>query len=405
MLTCFFQENLHDLCRKLAESDKDAGKNYVLLLMNAKKWKEAEGVIESAHLDPWEFPLFIKKSMKNAIKSFLYDKMRVTNLLSLTQDNVYASAALCEALFEFSEEAWVSKVISYILSAHPSAVPLTKKCILDVQLTSPSIYIPQDDKFSPNNDGYAEMPKIPIYFIRSEQDVESMNIDKNEVVALDSEWRTPLGKFQHTKSAILQIATPSAVFIIDLIALHQSTELDSKLFQVFGSSQIMKLGIGFDGDLGKLRESYPDMICFKETMYNYVDLITVHKKSRNKDPGGLASLSELHFEIPMCKAEQKSNWEQRPLTLSQFHYAALDAYICLGIYQIFLNEKIHLKTYAIDLGGPVERDGINYPTYPSCEVCKNKLHNKENCPRKESCKICGVFAHSSNECPCFISSY
>ena len=35
----------------------------------------------------------------------------------------------------------------------------------------------------------------------------------------------------------------------------------------------------------------------------------------------------------MCKYEQISNWERRPLRKSQMHYAALDAYVLLKIFE------------------------------------------------------------------------
>tara|TARA_B110000285_G_C14947444_1_gene525049 strand:- start:275 stop:493 length:219 start_codon:yes stop_codon:yes gene_type:complete len=42
---------------------------------------------------------------------------------------------------------------------------------------------------------------------------------------------------------------------------------------------------------------------------------------------GLKNVCETLLNNKMCKAEQCSNWENRPLRQSQLHYAGLDAWI------------------------------------------------------------------------------
>ena len=399
----FYSENAQDLCRKLAESDLNLMKVYINLLLTGKKWKEAESLIESSNINPEEFPLCLKKSMKCAIRSFLFDNLRISNLLSLTADNIIGSAALCEAVYEFApDEVWAHKMCSYIISSNSHVLTYIKPEILSKISRYPNTYTQIPDKYGPNNENHATMPDVPVYMIEEEQHLSILNWDHTEVAALDTEWRTPLGKFQHTPTAILQIGLPEVVYIIDLIKLHTSPELDSKLFQLFGSSKVIKIGIGFDSDLIKLQESYKNMLCFKETVFSYVDLITVHKKETKYNPGGLANLSEIHIDTPMCKAEQKSNWEQRPLSISQIHYAALDVYMCLAIYNKYKEQNIFLKKYSIDLGSlHVEKDSVNYQNYPSCENCKSKLHLKDDCYCLIICKICGSYQHDSNNCPCF----
>ena len=41
----------------------------------------------------------------------------------------------------------------------------------------------------------------------------------------------------------------------------------------------------------------------------------------------------------ICKAEQISNWERRPLKKSQQHYAALDAFILIEILKKLIEKS------------------------------------------------------------------
>ena len=42
----------------------------------------------------------------------------------------------------------------------------------------------------------------------------------------------------------------------------------------------------------------------------------------------------------LCKFEQRSNWNRRPLKKSQLHYAALDALVCEVLYDILKKDKV-----------------------------------------------------------------
>ena len=42
--------------------------------------------------------------------------------------------------------------------------------------------------------------------------------------------------------------------------------------------------------------------------------------------------------INLCKYEQCSFWENRPLKQSQLHYAAIDALVCVSLYKKINNK-------------------------------------------------------------------
>jgi ribonuclease D len=52
----------------------------------------------------------------------------------------------------------------------------------------------------------------------------------------------------------------------------------------------------------------------------------------------------------MCKYEQRSNWNRRPLKKSQICYACLDAMVCVGIVEQIMKEK------KLELGEVVKMD-------------------------------------------------
>lgn len=64
---------------------------------------------------------------------------------------------------------------------------------------------------------------------------------------------------------------------------------------------------------------------------------------------GLAKVALKLLGKAICKVEQISNWERRPLRLSQQHYAAMDAYVLINILKALIAKSVDIH------GPPVQK--------------------------------------------------
>lgn len=73
---------------------------------------------------------------------------------------------------------------------------------------------------------------------------------------------------------------------------------------------------------------------FKRTIdfRGFQDLTDLLRKHHQETYSSLAFMCQKFLGLTLSKYEQRSNWNRRPLQLRQMHYAALDAYLCLVLY-------------------------------------------------------------------------
>lgn len=168
----------------------------------------------------------------------------------------------------------------------------------------------------------------------------SCHFSNTNIVGIDCEWRPNYIKEEKTsKVSILQVATRERVYIIDLIKFykHNRDELDNFIKSIFYSRNILKLGYALHNDLKQLLHSYGDMTCF-----HYCEPILDLQRFHNHSKGGLSGLAKITLGSYLSKTTHMTDWEQRPLNLSQLHYAALDAVVLISIFDFVSREALAL---------------------------------------------------------------
>lgn len=386
-----------ELINVFIHGDKELAALAVSKMCTNKHSKIAGKIVDTAGLNPLDFPMLLERLNKTALRYFLNnDDMCVYQLIELTYDMPAMLGIIIEDL-EFQgkkfRDSWQIGLASFLVHKFP-AVPVRDQIKNALLKISPRHALGPSAVFSslqPELDLTLELPRESVLFIDTLDKLNSMQWTGN-LAGIDCEWRPSLVRFQKTKVAIMQIAFENIVYIVDMLALNACPELDEKLSSLM-QSEIYKLGVSFEGDRKMLKQSYPNLTAFQKEMVNYVDVVGAYAKVEGKSPGGLAGACELVIGRTLCKYEQRSNWENRPLRESQMHYAALDAYV-----QILIVKRL------------VEKSGMNIQEFvgetnrgkagaSSCNFCGSKIHAEKQCHRGARCKLCYKHGHKAARCP------
>lgn len=150
------------------------------------------------------------------------------------------------------------------------------------------------------------------------------------IVGLDTEWKPG-----DNPVSILQVATRTEAFVVDLFAVTPSGSPACQAFDAFlgdmlSSDTVLKLGFSFETDLSGLRTSYPHLTSLGGKSIAMVDVkqLAYSASALHMMRGriGLATLTKSVLGATLSKKQQCSNWARRPLTKAQLAYAAADAF-------------------------------------------------------------------------------
>ncbi|XP_047368206.1 exonuclease mut-7 homolog isoform X5 [Vespa velutina] len=243
-----------------------------------------------------------------------------------------------------------------------------------------------------------------------------------QIVGIDSEWKPTFGT-KKTQLALIQIATETNVYILDVITIgnqheHLWSEFNLLLFE---NKHILKLGFGIANDILMIRDYIPAISNIKVNGQGCIDVLFLWRKlvegynfqfpykgDQNFTSESLSKLVELCLGSRLNKSDQFSNWEQRPLRESQIIYAALDAYCLLEIYTTLAQECEHTDIPFQDICAEIQHiphrhfkktpkkylDRSNAKMQSTLSSEKNNFQNGSN--TKQFKKVLQTYHNSSN---------
>ncbi len=144
---------------------------------------------------------------------------------------------------------------------------------------------------------------------------------QSHIIGLDTETRPTFHRGKLNKVALLQISTYTTCYLFRINKIG----FIAALRELLSDAQILKVGLSLRDDFSMLHRRAP----FEPN--NCVELQTLAQEHGIVDMS-LQKVYAIIFGKKICKGQRLTNWEADELTPQQQHYAALDAWACLNIY-------------------------------------------------------------------------
>ena len=178
-----------------------------------------------------------------------------------------------------------------------------------------------------------------VVMVTSEQQAEDVlkSLLEEPWVGFDTESKPSFTKGTSYPVSLVQFSTQDTAYLLQL----KKTGFTDRLVELLENKHIKKIGVGIKADIVKLQEQRPFI------PGGFVDLseLTAAKGIIQVGVRGLTA-RYLHHRLP--KTAQKTNWARSELTKKQRIYAASDAWICLQIYPLILEDTTDYRKFNQD---------------------------------------------------------
>jgi len=147
------------------------------------------------------------------------------------------------------------------------------------------------------------------------------DIEQEPLLGFDTETRPSFKKGKVYPTSLIQIATMDQAWILRVSRIGYP----AALLELLSGENPMKIGLGLQDDLRRLRADFQFEPRGFLDLQHYVEAFRIDEK-------GLKKISGIVLNRRISKSQQVSNWDADVLSEAQLRYAATDAWICLKIY-------------------------------------------------------------------------
>ncbi|XP_070706537.1 exonuclease mut-7 homolog isoform X2 [Pempheris klunzingeri] len=267
----------------------------------------------------------------------------------------------------------------------------------------------QTEEWTPSQSHRQRFYQVPlgkdkVHFVGTPEALQrckNIALKEGGIVGIDMEWQPTFGCISTQQVALIQLAVLDQVFLLDLCAkgFCQHPDTVSFIRSLFSERNILKLGYGMSGDLKCLSATWRQFLEEPLKMEGMLDLLGIHQKiqrskvkrtqngpkevlvGEDSAEKGLSLLVQQVLGRPLDKTEQMSNWEKRPLRISQIRYAVADAYCLLDVYSVLSSNPAYFGLPA-DLrsisASQSEKSGDKKQREKQAKQTK-QAHGKEEC--------------------------